>query len=93
MPDLLITLNFTGMGLQVGTLSDSYKNNVQIRIGLTNDTQTVIEKTEATTIPPGVNWVGDITWDLRQLLKSPRLSALASLFDVSVMLALNLVCY
>ena len=55
-------------------------------IGLTNDTRTVVERTVGTTILPGINLVGVITWDLRQLLKSPRLSTFASLFDVSIML-------
>ena len=88
-PDLLITLNFTGMGLDTGTMSNSYGNSVQIMIGLTNDTHTVVERTVSTTILPGVNLVGVITWDLRQLLKSPRLSAFASLFEVSIMLVLD----
>jgi hypothetical protein len=66
-------------------MSDSYKNSVQIMIGLTNDTRTVVERTVGTTILPGVNLVGVITWDLRQVLKSPRLSAFGSLFDVSIM--------
>lgn len=87
-PDLLITLNFTGIGLQVS--NDSYRHSVQIMIGLTNDSHTVVERTIGTTILPGVNLVGVITWDLRQVLKNPRLSALGSLFDVSIMLALNL---
>ncbi|EDQ99260.1 uncharacterized protein LACBIDRAFT_335177 [Laccaria bicolor S238N-H82] len=80
-PDLLITLNFTKIGLPVDVMSDSYRNSVQIMIGLTNDTRTVVERTHGTTILPGVNLLGVITWDLRQLLKSPRLSAFASLFD------------
>jgi hypothetical protein len=59
-------------------------------IGLTNDTRTVVERTVGAAILPGVNLVGVITWELRQLLKSPRLSAFASLFDVGIMLALIL---
>ena len=89
-PNLLITLNFTGMGLQVGTMNDLLADSVQIMIGLTNDTRTVVERTVGTTILPGVNLVGVITWDLRQVFKSPGLSAFASLFDVSIMLALDL---
>ena len=89
-PDLLITLNFTAIGLQVSTMSDLYRHSVQIMIGLTNDSHTVLERTVGTTILPGVNLVGVVTWDLRQVLKNPRLSALGGLFDVSIMLALNL---
>ncbi|EDR05148.1 uncharacterized protein LACBIDRAFT_303536 [Laccaria bicolor S238N-H82] len=81
LPNLLITVNFTSMGHPVGTISNAFKNSVQIMIGLTNDTQTVVDRTVSTTILPGVNLVGVVTWDLRQLLKSPRLSAFASLFD------------
>ena len=62
-PDLLITVNFIGIGLQVGTMSDSYKNSVQIMIGLTNDTHTVVERTLGTTILPRVNLVGVIIMD------------------------------
>ena len=79
------------MGLQVGNMSDLFTESVQIMISLgTSDTRTVVERTIGTAIIPGVNWVGFMTWDLRQVFKRPRLSAIASLFDVSIMLALNL---
>ncbi|KIJ93337.1 hypothetical protein K443DRAFT_646228 [Laccaria amethystina LaAM-08-1] len=80
-PELLITLNFTGMGLQVSTMGDLSTDSVQIIIGLTNDTRTVFERTVGTTIIPGVNLFGVMTWDFRQLLKRPHLSAFGSLFD------------
>ena len=79
------------MGLQVGNMSDLFTESVQIMISLgTSDTRTVVERTIGTAIIPGVNWVGFMTWDLRQVFKRPRLSAIASLFDVSIMLAFNL---
>ena len=53
-------------------------------IGFTNDTHTVVNRTLATTLMPGTNLVGSFTWQLRQLLKSPRLSAFTSLFDVII---------
>jgi len=79
----------------MGLLGNSRMSNfsidsVQIMIGLTNDTRTVVERTVGTTILPGVNLVGVTTWELRQVFKRPHLSAFASLFDVSLMLALNL---
>ena len=70
-------------------MGDLFTDSVQIMIGLTNDTRTMVERTVGTSILPGVNLVGVITWELHQLLKSPRLSAFGSLFDVSIMLALN----
>jgi uncharacterized membrane protein len=71
-------------------MGDLSTDSVQIIIGLTDDTRTVVERTVGTTILPGVNLFGVMTWDFRQLLKRPRLSAFGSLFDVSIMLALNL---
>ncbi|EDQ98480.1 uncharacterized protein LACBIDRAFT_335923 [Laccaria bicolor S238N-H82] len=69
------------MGLRVGTMDDLITDSVQIMIGLTSDAITVVERTPGTAIPPGVNRAGDVTWELRQLLKRPHLSTFASIFD------------
>ncbi|EDR01902.1 uncharacterized protein LACBIDRAFT_332904 [Laccaria bicolor S238N-H82] len=62
-------------------MDDLITDSVQIMIGLTSDAITVVERTPGTAIPPGVNRAGDVTWELRQLLKRPHLSAFASIFD------------
>jgi hypothetical protein len=83
-PDLLITVNFTTLQIPVDTMINMFNNSVQIMIGFTNVTRTVVERTQATTLMPGTNLVGSFTWQVRQLLKRPRLSAFTSLFDVII---------
>ena len=84
MPDLLITVNFTTLQIPVDKMINMFNNSLQIMIGFTNDTRTVVDRTLATTLVPGINLVGFLRWQLRQLLKKPGLSAFASLFDVII---------
>ena len=84
MPNLLITVNFTTLQIPVDTMTDMFNNSLQIMIGFTNDTRTVVDRTQATTLVPGTNLVGFLTWQLRQLLKKRRLSAFTSLFNVII---------
>jgi hypothetical protein len=80
--DFLITVNFTTLQILVDTISDMSFNSLQIMVGLNNDTQKVIERTRGTTLIPGTNLFGTVTWDYRQVLKKPSLSAFG-LFNVS----------
>ena len=80
--DLLITVNFTTLQIPAGTINNTSFNSLQIMVGLNNDTQKVIERTTGTTLIPGTNLFGTVTWDFRQVLKNPYLSSFG-LFDVS----------
>ena len=84
MPNLLITVNFTTLQIPVDSMTDMFNYSLQIMIGFTNDTRTVIDRTQATTLVPGTNLVGFLTWQLRQLLKRRSLSAFTSLFNVII---------
>ena len=84
MPDLLITVNFTTLEIPVDTMTNMFNYSLRIMIGFTNDTRTVIDRTQATTLVPGTNLFGAFTWQFRQLLKKPGLSAFTSLFNVII---------
>jgi len=47
-----------------------------------NNTEQVIDRTVPLSIPPGVNLLGNLNFEIRQLFKKPSLSAFG-LFDVS----------
>ena len=83
MPDLLITVNFTTLQIPINNMINMFDNSIQIMIGLTNDTNTVVERTQATTLIPGVNLISTISWGFRQVFKTPGLSAFG-LFEVSL---------
>jgi hypothetical protein len=57
-------------------------NSLQIMIDLNNDTRKMIGRTTGTTLIPGTNLFGTMTWDNRQVLKNPSLSTFG-LFNVN----------
>ena len=69
-PDLL---NFTTFQIPVDAII-MFNNSLKLMIGFTNDTRTVVDRTKATTLIPGTNLFCAVSWELRQLQKSPRLS-------------------
>jgi hypothetical protein len=82
-PDLLITVNFTTLGLSIDSISDIPKNSVQIMVAMTNNTEDVVLMTKPTNLLPGVNLIGMTSLEIHQTFKNPALS-LFGLFKVSV---------
>ena len=81
-PDLLISIDYTKIGLPKDDIISTTANSVEVYIGLTNDTLTAVYRTLPTTIPPGVNLMGTLSLELRQLYKNVGLSGLG-MFAVS----------
>lgn len=80
-PDLLISINYTKIGLPRDDIISTTNNSVEVYIGLTNDTFTTVYRTLPTSVPPGINLMGTVSLELRQLYKKVGLSALG-LFSV-----------
>ena len=75
-PDLLIKINYTNLiDLTKDDINGTANNSVEVYIGLTNRTDTAVYRTLPTTIPPGVNLMGTLSLELRQLYKNVKLSA------------------
>jgi len=75
-PDLLISIDYTKIGLPRDDLVSTTTNSVEVYIGLTNNSLTAVYRTLPTTIPPGVNLMGTLSLELRQLYKNVEVSAL-----------------
>jgi len=86
VPDLLITVNFTALNISATTIVDTPKNSVQLMVGLTNDTKKVFQTTIPTSLIPGVNLFGMVTFKIRQVISSSVLAAVG-LFDVRIYLS------
>jgi len=74
-PDLLVVVNYTTLGVSPNSIIDMRRSSITVRVGLTNNTDTVIHRTVPFTILPGMNLVSTLTFELRQLYKRPVLSA------------------
>ena len=75
-PDLLISIDYTKIGLPRDDLVSMMTNSVEVYISLTINTFTAVYHTLPTMIPPGVNLMGTLTLELRQLYKNVGISAL-----------------
>jgi len=80
-PDLIIGIDYTKIGLPRDDIISTTNNSVEVYISLTNNTNTAVYRTLPTTIPPGVNLMGTLSFELRQLYKNVGASALG-LFSV-----------
>ena len=80
-PDLLVTVNFTMLGISSDSMEDAPTNSVQLLVGLIHDTPTVIGRTSPTTLIPGVNLIGIVNLSVRQTMSNSKFASLG-LFDV-----------
>lgn len=74
-PDLLISIDYAQIGLPRSNIVSTTNNSVEVYIGLTNDINTTVYRTLPTTIPPGVNLMGTLSLEFRQMYKRPGASA------------------
>jgi len=75
-PDLLISIDYTKIGLPRDDIISTTNNSVEVYIGLMNDAFTTVYWTLPTTIPPGVNLMGTLSLELWQLYKNVPVAAL-----------------
>ncbi|KAF8170386.1 hypothetical protein BJ912DRAFT_997456 [Pholiota molesta] len=73
-PDLLVTVNFTTLGIATDTITDIPSNSVQVMVAMTNRTIDVMSMTVPTTLIPGVNLVGIASMEIHRKFKNPGLS-------------------
>jgi hypothetical protein len=77
-------VNFTQLNI---TVNDSTRNvpshSVQVMLGLTNDTESVILRTLPTTLVPGMNVIGMANLLIRQQFDAKGIFATFGLCDVS----------
>lgn len=75
-PDLLITVNFTALGIKSDTLIDTRLSAVSIVVGLTHDTAHVVENTLPTPLIAGAHLFGGVARGFRQRFDNPCMAAL-----------------
>ena len=81
-PDLLITVNFTALGVSAESLVDARQSAVSILVGLTNNTADIVENTIPTPLFPGSHLCGSTSRELRRRFVKPPLASLG-FFSVS----------
>lgn len=76
-PDLLISLNFTGLREPNAPDMKIYpRRYVEVYVGLTDDRKKVLRSTEPTQLVPGANLIGFADWFIRQRLRRRSLATL-----------------
>ena len=81
-PDLLITVNFTTLGMSVDSIIDVASNSIQVMVAMTNNTADVVAMTTPTVLVPGVNLMGLVSMEVHQTFTNPGMATLG-LFEVS----------
>ncbi|KJA29492.1 hypothetical protein HYPSUDRAFT_196840 [Hypholoma sublateritium FD-334 SS-4] len=75
-PDLLITVNFTTLGMPVDSIIDIASNSIQVRVAMSNNTADVVAMTTPTILIPGVNLVGLVSMEVHQTFTNPGMATL-----------------
>lgn len=75
-PDLLITVNFTALGINATFPSNTISGTVSIVVGMHMDILDVIYNTWAIPLVPDAHLFGGVIQTIREQLKSPRLASL-----------------
>lgn len=74
-PDLLVTINFTTLGMFDDSLVDARMRTVSILVGLTNNTNDVVANTIPTPMFPGLNLAGNISREFKRRFVKPPLAS------------------
>jgi hypothetical protein len=75
-PDLLITVNFTALGINATFPSNTKSGTVSIVVGMHMDILDVIHNTRAIPLVPDAHLFGGVIPTIREQFKSPRLASL-----------------
>ena len=81
-PDLLITVNFTTLGINATFPSNSILSAVSIVVGLHDNTQDVIHNTWPIPLFPDAHLFGGVIRTVREQLKKPVFASLGVSSDV-----------
>lgn len=82
-PGVLVTVNFTELGIQSDTINNVAKNSVQVMYGLVNRTELVVENTLPVTLIPGMNAFAMANIAIRRQFRRSALSTFG-LSDASI---------
>ena len=80
--DLLITVNFTTLGIDSTALSNSLDRTVSIVVGLQNNTADLLRNTQPIPLVPNVHLFGGVLTALRYAYKHPKLASLGTTSSV-----------
>jgi hypothetical protein len=78
-PDLLITVDFSALGINSDSLVDTRLSSVSVIVGLTNDTADVLDNTLPTPLVPGTHLLGGVSREFRRRFERPQTAALGVL--------------
>jgi len=77
-PDLLITVNFTTLGIDSTSLSNYRDRTVSIVVGLHNDTVDILRNTLPIPLVPDAHLLGGVLTTIRYQYKYPKLASLGA---------------
>jgi len=77
-PDLLITVNFTTLGINATSLSNSASRTVLIAVGMHGDTADVLRNTLPIALIPDAHLLGGVLTNIRYQYRSPKFGILSS---------------
>ena len=81
-PDLLITVNFTTLGINATSLSNYGSRTVLIVVGMHNDTADVLRNTLPIPLVPDAHLLGGVLTTIRYQYSSPKFASLGAFSSV-----------
>jgi hypothetical protein len=81
-PDLLITVNFTTLGINATSLSNLASRSVLIVVGMHDDTADIIRNTLPITLVPDAHLLGGVLTNIRYQYESPKIASLGTFSSV-----------
>jgi hypothetical protein len=81
-PELLVTVNFTTLGINATFPSDAVLSAVSIVVGMHMDTLDVLHNTWAVPLVPDAHLLGGVIPTIRQQFNKPGLASLTGLSSV-----------
>jgi hypothetical protein len=81
-PDLLITVNFTTLGINATSPSNYGSRTVSIVVGMHDDTADILRNTLPIPLVPNAHLLGGVHMDIRYEYSSPKLASLGAFSSV-----------
>jgi hypothetical protein len=81
-PDLLITVNFTALGINATSLPNYASKTVLIVVGMHDDTVDILRNTVPISLVPDAHLLGGVQINIRYQYKSPILASLGAFSSV-----------
>jgi hypothetical protein len=81
-PDLLITVNFTTLGINATSVSKLASSSVLIVVGMHDDTADILRNTLAIPLVPDAHLLGGVLTNIRYQYESPKIASLGTFSSV-----------